>query len=62
MAVQAGQLYPHIAARDREEGVNAAWLRNLTEAAYRFGDWTAQVGGGQRGRGWHAYGWKVLGG
>lgn len=33
---QAQHLYPHIAARDAEDGVNEVWLRTLNEANYRF--------------------------
>eukprot|EP00887_Chlorella_sp_A99_P003093 scaffold9.g3093.t1 len=50
-AFKAEQLYPHIAARDAEEGINAGWLRSLNEAAYRFGDWPAQVAAVRRGGG-----------
>lgn len=34
--MQAQRVYPHIAAQDAAEGVNAAWLRTLNEAAYGF--------------------------
>ncbi|KAL4427693.1 hypothetical protein ABPG75_001782 [Micractinium tetrahymenae] len=52
-AFKAQHLYPHIAARDGEEGVNEAWLRTLNEANYRFRQWEQQVkairhGGGRR--------------
>ena len=30
------RLYPHIAAREAEEGVNRTWLLSLNEANYRF--------------------------
>lgn len=48
-AFKAQYLYPHIASRDAEEGVNATWLRGLNEAAYRFSDWATQA---RRGQAW----------
>jgi hypothetical protein len=42
---QASRLYPHIAQRDGEECVNAAWLKTINDANYRF-RWEAGGGGG----------------
>jgi hypothetical protein len=36
---QAAWLYPHIARRDAEEGVNRGWLATLTEPNFRFSTW-----------------------
>jgi tRNA pseudouridine38-40 synthase len=33
------RVYPHIAARDGEAGVNAEWLRSLNERNFRFSAW-----------------------
>jgi hypothetical protein len=44
-AFKAAHLYPHIAARDAEEGVNSGWLGNLTAERYRFAEWPAMAAG-----------------
>ncbi|GAB4822384.1 hypothetical protein N2152v2_009430 [Parachlorella kessleri] len=38
-------LYPHIARRDAEEGVNASWLRQLNNSNYEFSRWADAVAG-----------------
>ena len=49
------KVYPHIAARDAEEGVNTNWLLSLNEANYRFrwgcGAWGLIWGWAKRGSG-----------
>jgi hypothetical protein len=34
-AFKREQLYPHMAAKDAEDLVNALWVKNLTEEQYR---------------------------
>jgi hypothetical protein len=42
-AFKAAHLYPHIESRDVAEGVNAAWLAELTEERYKFSQWPAMM-------------------
>ena len=35
------RVYPHIAARDAEAGVNAEWLRSLNERNFKFSRWAS---------------------
>ena len=37
--MQAELMYPHIAATDAKDGVNAAWLRTLTDRGFHFTQW-----------------------
>ena len=41
-AVQREKIYPHIASHDAAHGINAAWLRCLTDANFRFSQWATQ--------------------
>ena len=43
--LQNAWLYPHIARRDAEEGVNASWLRQLNNSNYEFRRWADAVAG-----------------
>lgn len=45
-AFKRAQLYPHIAARDAAEGVNAEWLQTLTDRYYRFRAWHGAIKSG----------------
>lgn len=52
-AFKASQLYPHIAARDAEEQVNAGWLDGLTDRYYRFRGWRTAIQSGKPMRATH---------
>ena len=42
IAVQKEKIYPHIASHDAAHGINAAWLRCLTDANFKFSQWATQ--------------------
>lgn len=41
MTFKLTRVYPHIAARDAEAGVNAEWLRSLNERNFKFSRWAS---------------------
>ena len=40
--MQRDKIYPHIASHDAALGINAAWLQCLTDANFKFSQWTTQ--------------------
>ena len=38
-AFKAKYIYPHMVSQDKEEGINAAFLRSLNESNYKFSKW-----------------------
>ena len=42
IVVQKEKIYPHIASHDAAHGINAAWLRCLTDANFKFSQWGTQ--------------------
>ena len=37
--MQRDMIYPHIASHDAAHGTNALFVRNLTDACYKFSSW-----------------------
>jgi hypothetical protein len=39
---QRDKIYPHIEKHDAQYGINAAWLRCLTDANFKFSKWASK--------------------